>query len=117
VAPQPAPQRSRAPDASRAAVGTPPRPSPHLTRALLVASALAVLGGCREDWPLPTAPARPSLSQAAGSPVVTTLADPGDGTCADAGTGDGCTLREAIALATPGGTITFGVTGTINLTS
>jgi len=49
--------------------------------------------------------------------VVTSTADPGDGTCDDAGTGDGCTLREAIAFASPGATITFApdVTGAISL--
>ena len=31
--------------------------------------------------------------------VVTTTADPGDGTCDAAGTGDGCTLREALTAA------------------
>ena len=31
--------------------------------------------------------------------VVTSTADPGDGTCDEAGTGDGCTLREALAAA------------------
>jgi len=36
--------------------------------------------------------------------VVTNTADPGDGTCDDAGTGDGCTLREAITFAGPGQT-------------
>jgi CSLREA domain-containing protein len=51
--------------------------------------------------------------------VVTNTADPGDGTCDDAGTGDGCTLREAITFAGPGANITFdaGVTGTITLTA
>jgi CSLREA domain-containing protein len=40
--------------------------------------------------------------------VVNSLADPGDGTCDDAGTGDGCTLREAIDFAPRfGATITF----------
>ncbi len=53
---------------------------------------------------------------------VTSLADPGDGTCDLAGTGDGCTLREAINAANGNAgadTITFaaGVVGPINLTN
>jgi predicted outer membrane repeat protein len=46
-------------------------------------------------------------AQDAAAPVVTSSADPGDGTCAAAGTGDGCTLREAVAFASDGATITF----------
>jgi CSLREA domain-containing protein len=43
--------------------------------------------------------------------VVNSLADDGDGTCTDTK----CTLRDAIAFASPGATITFSVTGTIML--
>lgn len=58
--------------------------------------------------------------------MVTSTAEPGDGTCGAVGTGDGCTLHEAIAAANAyntnnnnvGATITFAsnVTGTITLT-
>jgi CSLREA domain-containing protein len=87
---------------------------------LAALTALAAVTACT-DAPPPTGPAgagRPSLSQAAAGPVVTSTADNGDGTCDDAGTGDGCTLREAIAFASPGATVTFaaGVTGTVTLT-
>lgn len=54
--------------------------------------------------------------------TVTSTVDPGDGNCTAAGTGDGCTLREAITVAnTTAGedTIVFapGVSGTIQLAS
>jgi len=95
-----------------------PVPSARTARAL---AALAGLVACT-DAPQPTGPARPGRSsfvQVATGPEVTNTADPGDGTCDDAGAGDGCTLREAIAFASPGATITFGpgVTGTITLTA
>jgi CSLREA domain-containing protein len=45
------------------------------------------------------------------APVVNSLADDGDGTCTDTK----CTLRDAIAFASAGATITFSVTGTITL--
>ncbi len=53
--------------------------------------------------------------------TVTTLADPGNGACTPATTGDGCTLREAITVANSAAgadTIVFaaGVTGAIQLT-
>jgi CSLREA domain-containing protein len=51
------------------------------------------------------------LVQLSTGPVVNSLADPGDGVCDDTE----CTLREAIAAADPGATITFAVTGTITL--
>lgn len=44
--------------------------------------------------------------------TVNTITDESDGSCSD---GD-CSLRDAIAVATPGDTIAFGVTGTIALT-
>jgi len=63
----------------------------------------------------------PSAARSATTFTVTTIADPGDGTCTAAGTGDGCTLREAIAAANTAGDaiIVFaaGVTGTIQLTT
>jgi CSLREA domain-containing protein len=73
--------------------------------------AFTALAGCSDRDPIvaPAVPA-PHFSQDFINPVVNSLADPGDGTCDDAGTGDGCTLREAIAFATPfglGATITF----------
>jgi CSLREA domain-containing protein len=42
--------------------------------------------------------------------TVNSTADPGDGTCDAVGTGDGCTLREAIAAAASGDTINFAST-------
>ena len=60
--------------------------------------AFATLAGCtdrRDPVVAPTVGA-PHFSQDAFNPVVNSLADPGDGTCDDAGTGDGCTLHEAI---------------------
>jgi CSLREA domain-containing protein len=47
----------------------------------------------------------------AASLVVTTLTDEADGSCSD---GD-CSLRDALALAAPGDTISFSVVGTITL--
>ena len=60
--------------------------------------AFATLAGCNDRDPV-VAPAVPTphFSQDGFNPVVNSLADPGDGTCDDVGTGDGCTLREAIA--------------------
>jgi CSLREA domain-containing protein len=51
------------------------------------------------------------LTRLSNGPVVNSLADPGIGTC-DA---TQCTLRDAIAAADSGDTITFAVTGTIVL--
>jgi CSLREA domain-containing protein len=73
---------------------------------------LAAIVGCTEHDAV-TAPAAitPRFSQLSTDPVVNSLTDAGDGTCDDAGTGDGCTLREAIMLANPlGATITFDAT-------
>jgi len=70
---------------------------------------LAAIVGCT-DRDVVTAPTAivPRFSQLSTDPVVNSLADPGDGTCTDAATGDGCTLREAIAFANPlAATITF----------
>ena len=53
-----------------------------------------------------------AFSARADTFVVTTLADPGDGTCTAADTGDGCTLREAIDAANSGsGPDTIDATG------
>jgi CSLREA domain-containing protein len=59
---------------------------------------------------------------AAATFTVTSIADPGDGVCDQAGVGDGCTLREAITASNVAGgnnTITFlsYVRGTIQLTA
>ncbi len=53
------------------------------------------------------------MAQDPGAPVVNTRADHSDGSC---DTGD-CTLREAISYASSGATITFAVTGDIDLAS
>ena len=76
--------------------------------ALLVAALVAC-----SDNSTPTAPLtlHPSLTQLTASPVVNSLNDPGTGGCDDTE----CTLREAIAFASSGATITFSVTGTITV--
>jgi CSLREA domain-containing protein len=88
------------------------------TTALCAGMALALQTGC-SDRQFATEPLfdGPLFAQLASGPVVTSLADPGNGTCEDPGTGDGCTLREAIAFADAGATVTFvpGLTGTITL--
>jgi CSLREA domain-containing protein len=78
--------------------------------ALLVAAAT----GC-DDHTFPTAPGLDGVAftQVASAPVVNSLADPGTGVCDETE----CTLREAIAFATSGATITFAVTGTITLSA
>ena len=85
-------------------------PSRH-HRLLLVALALASTA-CR-DAVLPSAVPLPNAAVAisGAAVVVTSAADPGDGSCDEAE----CTLREAIAAVDPGGTITFAVGGTITL--
>lgn len=73
----------------------------------------ATLAGCR-DATIPTrllTPTSPSRTENATAPVVNSLADDGDGTCTETK----CTLRDAIAFANAGATITFTVTGTIVL--
>src|SRR5688500_9485111 len=78
-------------------------------RSVVYMLAFAALAGCSEREPV-TAPAVPAphFSQHVFTPVVNNLADPGDGACDDAGTGDGCTLREAIDYSYRwGATITF----------
>jgi CSLREA domain-containing protein len=62
-----------------------------------------------------------AYSSRAGTFIVTSVADPGDGTCTAAEIGDGCTLREAINAANAvAGADTIdatGVSGTIGLTT
>lgn len=55
-------------------------------------------------------PVSPALAQGTG-PVVNTLIDEADGTCADAD----CSLRDAVNTAPADSTITFAVSGTITL--
>ncbi|HWJ20892.1 MAG TPA: choice-of-anchor Q domain-containing protein [Gemmatimonadaceae bacterium] len=74
---------------------------------------LATLAACN-DRQLPTAPGqRPATVFAPAGVVVNSTLDDGDGTCLTK-----CTLRDAIATASTGATITFAdtVTGTITLT-
>ena len=89
-----------------------PATYPILKRAASAAFLLSLLAAC-QDIQTTTAPLdlQPRLTQLAASPVVNSLADPGTGTCDDTE----CTLREAIAFASSGATITFSVTGTITL--
>lgn len=79
---------------------------------------LLAAGGCA-DRALPTSPGaalRPSLDvQGGASIVVNNAGDAGVGGCTTAGDGDGCTLREAVLAASPGGTISFAVAGQISL--
>ena len=66
------------------------------------ASATGSLGPGANPYPTHELSPTPTaiVFQPAGGPlVVTTTIDPGDGTCDLAGTGDGCTLREAITTA------------------
>jgi len=89
---------------------------PRLDSALSLFAAASVLtatlAGCR-DASIPMrllAPRSPLRTELATAPVVNSLADNGSG-CSDSQ----CTLRDAIAFANPGATITFSVTGTIFL--
>lgn len=87
------------------------------TRQLAILGLLAV-GACADEHPLPLEQdsLRPGFALISGNAIaVNSLADPGAGGCTTAGDGDGCTLREAIAAVDGGGTITFDVTGTIEL--
>jgi len=84
--------------------------APSLVAAIAVLT--TTLAACR-DAAVPTrllAPRSPSRTEVAGAPVVNSLADNGTG-CSDSQ----CTLRDAIAFASTGATITFSVTGTIGL--
>jgi hypothetical protein len=85
----------------------------------LLPFALAVLGACG-DMTTPSAPVAPAEPQYAAQPLkrtwtVTTLDDPGSGTC----TSSYCSLRQAVAAAQAGDRIVFKgtVKGTIALTS
>jgi len=101
--------RCPSPQARRHAEPDPVRSLRRRAACSLLSLTLATITACTERDAV-TAPAAvvPRFSQLSTDPVVNTLADPGDGTCDDAGTGDGCTLREAIVLANPlGATITF----------
>ncbi|HKP30398.1 MAG TPA: PxKF domain-containing protein [Gemmatimonadales bacterium] len=92
-----------------------------MLRNIVLSTLILVLAGCAED-PVqpPEALLTPSftVNQSASGPVVNSTADDGDGTCTDTR----CTLRDAIAVADPGATITFdpdltsGGVGTISLT-
>src|SRR5690348_15424088 len=91
--------------------------SPHLLRRtpLLIPLWLTALAGCTDTETMaPRLASKPQLAQGAGGVwTVSSLADPGDGTCDDTN----CTLREAVGAATPGGQIVFasGLQGTIAL--
>lgn len=85
----------------------------HLPTRLCLPAAAFALAACGDV--APTAPAgRPTLARTGSGTTlqVNTLADHDDGAC----TTQDCTLREAIRLAPPGGTITFkNLSGTIAL--
>ena len=89
------------------------RPRALVPAALLVAITL----GCTDSEPIAprVGPAHPVLAQGDGGLwTVTSLDDPGNGTCDNV-----CTLRDAIAAAQTGAKISFatGLTGTIVLTN
>lgn len=87
-----------------------------MRRTLWVPALLAVaLAGCRDDGITAVRAGGPLLTQVSAAPVVNSLDDTDDFSCDDTH----CSLREAIAFADAGGTITFatGLTGTITLTS
>ncbi len=76
--------------------------------------ALGFIACSDHELTAPDRQGRPALDQAASGPVVNSLDDvTGEDGCTDTH----CSLREAIALADPGATISFGVTGTIVLTA
>jgi uncharacterized repeat protein (TIGR01451 family)/CSLREA domain-containing protein len=88
---------------------------PSMPRAYLhVPLLLTALAGC-QDPAAPPAGMQPRVAQGdLATWTVNSLEDPGDGVCDDAE----CTLREAIATASSGGTIVFagGLEGAIGLT-
>jgi CSLREA domain-containing protein len=91
-------------------------PRPDSAFPLFAATAIlttALLGACsdRSSPARLVAPGSPRRTEVMTAPVVNSLADDGDGTCTDTK----CTLRDAIAFASAGATITFSVTGTITL--
>jgi CSLREA domain-containing protein len=85
---------------------------------------LLVLAACTPEQP-PTAPGSNgplfSVQSDAAHPVVNTNADHDDGSCDvlnnSVTPAEDCTLREAIAFASAGGTITFAVSGPITLST
>src|SRR5262245_57345003 len=88
---------------------------------VLAIAAVFSIAGCADQpitAPKTLSPNSPSLrSIDPAHPVVTSLADPGDGVCDVAGVGDGCTLREATLAAGVSAEITFapGLSGAIEL--
>jgi CSLREA domain-containing protein len=79
----------------------------------LCAFLLLSLAGCIDrDLPTGVMPGRPAFSQVSSGPIVNSLLDDGTGMCTDTK----CTLRDAISYAAQGATISFSVTGTIQLT-
>src|SRR4051812_26951607 len=85
--------------------------TPRYIRYAAYVLAVATLAGCSDRDPI-VAPAVPTphFSEESFTPVVNSLDDQSDGACDDAGTGNGCTLREAIDFASPywpAATITF----------
>ena len=79
-------------------------------------AAVAVVVACHDVPTTPLASDKPSLAVSTdGAWLVNSLADPGDGVCAN----NECTLREAIAAAQNGDRITFksNLIGTIGLTA
>jgi len=69
-----------------------------------LAAAMAAATGCHDAPTSPITPAAPALAVGSdGAWLVNSLADPGDGVCAN----NECTLREAIAAAQTGERITF----------
>ena len=79
-------------------------------------TAVAVVVGCHDAPTSPLTSSKPTLAVSTdGAWLVNSLADPGDGVCAN----NECTLREAIAAAQNGDRITFksNLIGTIGLTA
>lgn len=105
--------RTRTLAAARCATAFPGR----LARSLpLMSLVLLIAGGCADSEPIAPVPllSRPHFAQGDGGVwTVTSLGDPGNGTC-----DDDCTLREAIAAAQSSGKIVFGngLSGDILLT-
>ena len=89
-----------------------------LGRLSAIVVVMIVTAACHDDAmkPNPVAPTSPGLAVSSdGTWLVNSLADPGDGVCAN----NECTLREAIAAAQSGEHITFksNLSGTIALTA
>jgi CSLREA domain-containing protein len=98
---------------------TKPSPAVATVRRLSFAGltvAVALTAGCHDAPTAPLTPEKPRLAVATDRNwLVNSLADPGDGVCAN----NECTLREAIAAAQTGDRITFksNLNGTIGLTA